>query len=99
MDYSKLSDDDKQTLAGLCRIEIKRWKRVAKSNPNMRYMVELMEIALEPLTAEPVAYRRFLTAHPDTSTGYYSYSEDGAGSSSDEALYTYPSVNIIRSEE
>lgn len=52
MDYSKLSDDDKQTLAGLCRIEIKRWKRVTESNPNMRYMVGLMEIALASLTAE-----------------------------------------------
>lgn len=52
MDYSKLSDDDKQTLAGLCRIEIKRWKRVSESNPNMRYMVKLMEIALASLTAE-----------------------------------------------
>lgn len=99
MDYSKLSDDDKQTLAGLCRIEIKRWKQVAESNPNRRYMVELMEIALESLTAEPVAYRRFLTAYPDTSTGYYSYSDHGAGSSSDEALYAYPPVTVIRPEE
>lgn len=53
MDYSKLSDDDKQTLAGLCRIEIKRWKRVTESNPNMRYMVGLMEIALASLSAQP----------------------------------------------
>lgn len=52
MDYSKLSDDDKQGLAGLCRIEIKRWKCAAESNPNMRYMVELMEVALASLTAE-----------------------------------------------
>lgn len=52
MDYSKLSDDDKQTLAGLCRIEIKRWKRVTESNQNMRYMVELMQIALASLSEQ-----------------------------------------------
>lgn len=47
-----MTEQDKQTLAGLCRIEIKRWKSAAESNPNMRYMVELMEIALVSLTAE-----------------------------------------------
>lgn len=45
-----------ETLAGLCRIEIKRWSAASESNPNMSYMVELMEIALAALAAEPVAY-------------------------------------------
>lgn len=47
-----MTEQQKQVLAGLCRIEIKRWKAAAESNPNMRYMVELMEIALASLTAE-----------------------------------------------
>lgn len=52
MDYSKLSGERKRELAGLCCIEIKRWKAAADSNPNMRYMVELMDVALASLTAE-----------------------------------------------
>jgi len=48
-----MTEQDKQTLAGLCRIEIKRWKSAAESNPNMRYMVELMEIALASLSEQP----------------------------------------------
>ncbi|MEI2684585.1 hypothetical protein [Erwinia aphidicola] len=51
-----MTEQDKQELAGLCRIEIKRWKSCAESNPNMRYMVELMEIAQASLTAVPVAW-------------------------------------------
>ena len=47
-----MSEQEKQTLAGLCRIEIKRWKAAADSNPNMRYMVELMDVSLASLTAE-----------------------------------------------
>lgn len=47
-----MTEQEKQVLAGLCRIEIKRWKAAAESNPNMRYMVELMEVALASLTAE-----------------------------------------------
>ncbi len=51
-----MTEKDKEVLAGLCRIEIKRWNCAAESNPNMRYMVELMEIALASLMTEPVAY-------------------------------------------
>ena len=51
-----MTEQEKQVLAGLCRIEIKRWKAAADSNPNMRYMVELMDVALASLTAEPVAW-------------------------------------------
>lgn len=47
-----MSEQEKQVLAGLCRIEIKRWRQAADSNPNMFYMVELMDVALASLTAE-----------------------------------------------
>lgn len=46
--------EERRQLAALCKIEIKRWQAASESNPNMRYMVELMEIALAALTAEPV---------------------------------------------
>ncbi|QHJ81555.1 MAG: hypothetical protein [Bacteriophage sp.] len=48
-----MSEEEKQALTGLCKIEIKRWKAFSESNPNMRYMSKLMEIALASLTAEP----------------------------------------------
>ena len=40
-----------QELAALCRIEIRRWQSV----PDKQYMVDLLELALASLTAEPVA--------------------------------------------
>lgn len=46
-------DGDVQALIGLCKIEIKRWKAASETNPNMRYMVVLMETALASLTAKP----------------------------------------------
>ncbi|WP_313611703.1 hypothetical protein [Pantoea piersonii] len=48
------TEEQRKALAGLCKIEIKRWKAASESNPNMRYMVELMEIALASLTTPPV---------------------------------------------
>lgn len=48
-----MTEQDKEALTGLCKTEIKRWKRVTESNPNMRYMVELMEVALASLSAQP----------------------------------------------
>jgi hypothetical protein len=50
----QLTEEQRKALAGLCRIEIKRWKAASESDPNMRYMVELMETALAGLTAEPI---------------------------------------------
>ncbi|UIL53963.1 hypothetical protein LZU96_08565 [Pantoea agglomerans] len=50
-----MTEEQKQALIGLCKIEIKRWKAASESDPNMRYMVELMVVALSALTAEPVA--------------------------------------------
>lgn len=49
-----MTNENKDELTGLCKIEIKRWKAASESNPNMRYMVELMEVALAALTAQPV---------------------------------------------
>lgn len=45
--------EEQRQLTGLCKIEIKRWQAASESNPNMRYMVELMEMALAQLTAPP----------------------------------------------
>lgn len=39
-----------QELAALCRIEIRRWQSV----PDKQYMVDLLELALAALTAEPM---------------------------------------------
>lgn len=49
-----MTNEEKQALTGLCKVEIKRWNAASEANPNMRYMVELMEIALATLTAQPV---------------------------------------------
>jgi len=49
-----MTNEHKGNLTVLCKIEIKRWKAASESNPNMRYMVELMEIALASLTSQPV---------------------------------------------
>jgi hypothetical protein len=77
MDYSKLSDDDKKTLAGLCHIEIKRWNRVSESNHNMRYMLKLMEIALASLTDES-NWIKCSERMPDDNDEYYlTYSKCG----------------------
>ncbi|WP_236722703.1 hypothetical protein [Pantoea latae] len=51
----QFTEEQRKALAGLCNIEIKRWKVASEANPNMRYMVELMEIALAALAAPPVA--------------------------------------------
>lgn len=48
-----MTNEHKDALTGLCKVEIKRWKVASESNPNMRYMVELMEVALAALTAQP----------------------------------------------
>ncbi|WP_312181377.1 hypothetical protein [Pantoea sp. CTOTU46764] len=45
-----MTQEQKNELAGLCRIEIRRWKHAAEAVPDKRYMVELMEMALAALT-------------------------------------------------
>lgn len=57
----QFTEEQRKAMAGLCRIEIKRWRAASESNPNMRYMVELMEIALAELEQTPAA----ATAVPD----------------------------------
>lgn len=49
-----MDEQEKLVLSGLCKIEIRRWKAAAEAVPDKRYMVELMEIALASLTAQPV---------------------------------------------
>lgn len=44
-----MNNHERKVLAGLCRIEIRRWR----SLPDKQYMVDLMEVALEALTTEP----------------------------------------------
>ena len=50
--------EERRQLAALCKIEIKRWQAASESNPNVRYMVELMEMALAQLTAPPAPVLR-----------------------------------------
>lgn len=45
-----MNKHEKEVLAGLCRIEIRRWRKAR----DKQYMVDLMEIALASLTAESV---------------------------------------------
>lgn len=49
----QFTEEQREALTGLCKIEIKRWKQASESNPDMRYMVELMEVALATLNAPP----------------------------------------------
>lgn len=49
-----MTNEERLALIGLCRIEIERWKVASESVPEKVYMVELMEIALASLQAEPV---------------------------------------------
>lgn len=51
----QLTEQENKELTSLCKIEIRRWKFAAEAVPEKRYMVELMEIALAALQAEPVA--------------------------------------------
>lgn len=50
-----MTEEDRQTLIGLCRIEFSRWKNASEAVPDKRYMVELMNIALAALTEKPAA--------------------------------------------
>ncbi|UXO69951.1 hypothetical protein [Pantoea dispersa] len=91
--------DERRQLAALCKIEIKRWQAASESNPNMRYMVELMEIALAALTAEPVAYtdaEELETlrkgSFADMFTPHEAYKEDPLWM----PLYTSPPAPVLR---
>ncbi len=61
--------EERQTLIGLCRIEVRRWKQAAEAVPDKRYMVELMKIALSALmqkTAEAPAGWQLVPLEPTT---------------------------------
>jgi len=90
-DYSMpvLSEQERQELIGLAAIEVKRWE-IADGK---QYMVELMNIALAGLTAEPVAF------------GYEGGLFECGGKISSTAtrhyvnpLYTAPPVPVIKQE-
>lgn len=45
-----MDSQNRQQLAALCRIEIRRWQSVS----DKQYMVDLLELALAALTVDPV---------------------------------------------
>jgi len=61
-DYSMpvLSEQERKALISLAKIEVKRWKSCADQQRG-GFMVELMEIALAALNAEPVGFIRPFT--------------------------------------
>lgn len=86
---------DVQALISLCKIEIKRWKVASETNPNMRYMVTLMETALASLTADPVAYVHPAYLQPgalgfDASVGRLAPAQ--------VELYTAPPAQLLRQQ-
>jgi len=87
------TEEERAALAGLCNTEIKRWKAASESNPNMRYMVELMEIALAALTAEPVYLYEGRELSEDKAREYASYGRNI------RTLYTTPPVAAIELPE
>lgn len=68
-----MTEEQKQSLIGLCKIEIKRWKAASESDPNRRYMVELMGVALAALTAQPVACKKRLVNHRSGVAHHWTY--------------------------
>lgn len=58
-----MTEEQKQALIGLCRIEIRRWEAAAEAVHDKKYMVELMKIALAALTAQPVKQPQTHDAH------------------------------------
>lgn len=70
-----MTNEEKQELAGLCKIEIKRWKAASEANPNMRYMVDLMELALAGLTQKPVKLAKDLKLSDKAHQSHCDYAE------------------------
>ena len=95
----QLTEEQRKALAGLCRIEIKRWKASSESNPNMRYMVELMEIALAALTAKPVGTIRIemdWNTHRNVATLDMREDLVVADMAAGDELYTAPPAAALR---
>ena len=77
-----LTEQERENLIALARIEVKRWD-IADGK---QYMVELMNIALAALTAKPVAWGVNDTrCHTHEGAGYF-------------PLYEIPPVPVIKQE-
>lgn len=83
--------EEQRQLAGLCKIEINRWQAASESNPNMRYMADLMEIALAALTAEPRGY-----IDAGTPSDEINILTKNKILKTDIALYTAPPAPVLR---
>lgn len=68
-----MTEEQKQALIGLCRIEIRRWEAAAEAAPEKKYMAELMRIALDALTAPPVACKKRLVNHRSEVAHHWTY--------------------------
>lgn len=93
----QITEEQIKSLAGLCRIEIKRWKAASESNPNMRYMVELMEIAMSALTARPVGTIRIemdWNTHRNVATLDMRPDLVLADMKDGDELFTRPAINL-----
>lgn len=97
-------EGDVQALIALCKIEIKRWKAASEANPNMRYMVTLMEAALASLTAEPLAATEKHEISNMRATGLYLRAwpvdrEENERDGFNIHLYTTPPAQLLRPVE
>ncbi|WP_019106217.1 hypothetical protein [Pantoea ananatis] len=87
-------DGDVQAQISLCKIEIKRWKAAAETNPNMRYMVALMETALASLTAESIGFIHNCVNSGDTETTSAIFKEENRHYG--RAVYLNPPAQLLR---
>lgn len=96
----QFTEEQKKALAGLCNIEIKRWKAASEANPNMRYMVELMEIALAALTQKACGWLVGLPGLYPTFTLDYRNVESAleAGGYEITPVYTTPPVAALTAQ-
>lgn len=92
INFPAMTEEQRQ-LAALCKIEIKRWQAASESNPNMRYMVELMEMALAALTARPKGFIESKANGTDCFIlkGFYLN-----GLVEGDELYTAPPASVLR---
>ncbi|MDI3415680.1 hypothetical protein [Pantoea sp. V106_11] len=97
-------DGDVQALIGLCKIEIKRWKAASEANPNMSYMLTLMETSLASLTAVPLASTEKHEISNMRATGLYLRAwpvgrEENERDGFNIHLYTAPPAHLLRPVE
>ena len=83
-----ITEDQRQQLISLARIEIRRWK----IPDDKQYMVDLMEIALASLTGDPV-----VTLYSDDRDEYqYTFELETSVPDGIHLLYTAPPVPAIK---